>query len=220
MVNLLNIKVSNLCKSYKKSGRKFDVVKDFSHDFNEGHLIVLKGDSGKGKTTLLTLLALLQNEDSGEIYFDNKQVNNLSNEAKCNIRRDEIGIIFQDYNLLNGLTVIENVILADVAMKKLKRSDAEKKAMKYISLLGLEHRVNHYPFELSGGEQQRVGVVRAIFKEPSILFCDEPVSNLDDENSEKIVAFLNSYSHKENKLVIVSNHGKCFDEYADEIIEM
>ncbi|WP_163192188.1 ABC transporter ATP-binding protein [Clostridium thermarum] len=216
----MNIKLTNVCKAYKKNGRRNEILKSFSHYFEQGKLVVIKGDSGRGKTTLLSLLALLQKEDSGEIYFDGRLVSRLSSEERCIIRSKEIGIVFQDYNLLEGLTVMENIILADVVMRKLSKKAAEETAMKYISLFGLEHRIHHYPSELSGGEQQRVGIIRAMVKDPDLLICDEPVSNLDSDNSHKIVEFLHDYSHRRDKLVIVSSHNSCFEQYADTVIEL
>lgn len=216
----MDIRVKNLGKSYKKNGRKIPVIHDFCFIFEQGKITLVKGESGKGKTTLLTLLALLQKEDTGEIYFGDRLISCLNNEEKCKIRRKNIGIVFQDFNLINGLTVLENIILADVCEGSLSRKEAENKAVDVLKLLDLEHRRNHYPFELSGGEQQRVGVGRAIFKEPDVLICDEPVSNLDSENSKRIVDFLDEYCHKNNKLVIVTSHNEYFDTCADRVINI
>jgi len=214
----LNIKVSNLSKVYIKRNKRIEVIKDFNYLFESGKLYLIKGESGKGKTTLLTLLALLQNETGGEIYFDNEKVNSLNNERKCSIRKERIGIVFQDYNLFEGLTVLENIILLDVCENRWNKQEIIKKATEILDLLNLGHRATHYPFELSGGEQQRVGIARAIIKNPSVLICDEPVSNLDDENAKRIVDFINDYCHKNNKLVIVTSHNEYFDTYSDQIL--
>ncbi|MBZ4669708.1 MAG: transporter [Oscillospiraceae bacterium] len=214
----MNIKVSNLSKVYIKRNKRIEVIKDFNYLFESGKLYLIKGESGKGKTTLLTLLALLQNETGGEIYFDNEKVNSLNNERKCSIRKERIGIVFQDYNLFEGLTVLENIILLDVCENRWNKQEIIKKATEILDLLNLGHRATHYPFELSGGEQQRVGIARAIIKNPSVLICDEPVSNLDDENAKRIVDFINDYCHKNNKLVIVTSHNEYFDTYSDQIL--
>jgi ABC-type lipoprotein export system ATPase subunit len=216
----VNITVKELTKAYMKNKRKVGVLKKFSYSFESGKLYLIKGESGKGKTTLLTLLALLQKEDSGEIFFEDRLVSRLNNENKCKLRREEIGIIFQDYNLLEGLTALDNVILTEVCEKRINKLEVIKKAEEALELLNISHRQNHYPFELSGGEQQRVGIARAIIKNPSILICDEPVSNLDAENSNIIVNFLNNYCHNNNKLVIVAGHNDILDGYADEIIKL
>lgn len=214
----MNLTVKNLSKKYVKKRREVLILDNFNYEFHCGNLYVIKADSGKGKTTLLTLLALMQSEDSGEIYFDHKLVSNLGNEEKCKLRRDHIGIVFQDYNLLNGLSVLDNITCIDICEKKQNKEELNERAMKLLQMLNLQHRVNHYPFELSGGEQQRVGIARAIIKNPSILICDEPVSNLDKENSKNIVKFISDYCHNENKLVIVTSHNEYFDEVADKVI--
>ncbi|MBM7613947.1 ATP-binding cassette domain-containing protein [Alkaliphilus hydrothermalis] len=214
----MDLRVKNLCKDYIKNKRKINVIKNFNYHFKSGKIYLVKGESGKGKTTLLTLLALLQNETSGSIYFDDKQVNALNNEVKCQIRREKIGVIYQDFNLLDRLTVLENIILLDVCEKRKSKQEAISDAEKILEMLNLSHRANHYPFELSGGEQQRVGVARAVVKNPSILIGDEPVSNLDAENSKKIVDFIKHYCRDNNKLCIVTSHDESFDQYADEII--
>ncbi|HEY9059125.1 MAG TPA: ATP-binding cassette domain-containing protein [Pseudobacteroides sp.] len=216
----MRVSTVKLNKSYKKKGKQIEIIKDFSYDFKPGALYQIKGESGKGKTTLLTLLSLLQKQDSGEIFFNDELVSSLNYEKKCKFRREHIGIIFQDYNLLDSLTVIDNICLLDICENKVSAKDAYKKAEEVLSLLNLSHRSHHLPFELSGGEQQRVGIARAIIKNPSILICDEPVSNLDMENSKRIVDFINDYCHKNNKLVLVTSHNEYFDDYADEIINL
>lgn len=216
----MDIRVENLCKTYIKNRKEICVIDNFSYHFRQGKMYLIKGESGSGKTTLLTLLALLQNETSGNIFFDNKKVNTLNNEKKCKIRREEIGMVYQDFNLLDRLTVLENIILLDVCERMQSKQDAILQAEKTLSMLNLSHRANHYPFELSGGEQQRVGVARAIVKNPSILICDEPVSNLDGENTKKILEFINAYYKDNNKLCIVTSHDESFDRYANEIINL
>lgn len=216
----MRIAAKNICKSYKKKKRRIDVLKDFTYEFESGKLYLIKGESGKGKTTLLTLLALLQKEDSGELYFDDTEVSALGNKAMCTLRSNEIGITFQDSNLLDGLTVLENIVLSEVCEKKMTMEEATKGAEALLESLGLSHRVHHFPFELSGGEQQRVGIARAILKNPSILICDEPVASLDDDNAKKIVDYLDAYAHEKNKLVIVTCHDPNFDGCADAIIKL
>ncbi len=214
------VRVKNLSKSYTKKDREIRVFENFNYEFKSGKLYLVKGESGRGKTTLLTILGLLQNQTGGEIFFDDKKVSDKSNREKCNIRKEHIGIIFQDYNLLDGLTVCENVYILDAFDKKAEMPKIQEKALQLLKLLNIDKRKDHYPFELSGGEQQRVGIARAIMKNPSILICDEPVSNLDDANSKGITDFIDNYCHKENKLVIVTSHNNSFDEIADEVIKL
>lgn len=214
----MKIVVKNLSKSYSKGKRVIPVVTDFSYTFKKGGFYLIRGESGSGKTTLLTLLALLQDPDGGLIFFDDVLVNGLNSEQKCKIRRDKIGIVFQDFNLLAELNALDNVILTEVCEGKISLPKAKEKAEKILTLLKVQERASHYPNELSGGEQQRVGVARAIFKNPEVLICDEPISNLDDKNAEAIAEFLGAYSRDQGKLVIATSHGAGLDKYADEVI--
>ncbi|QUH30866.1 ATP-binding cassette domain-containing protein [Vallitalea guaymasensis] len=214
------IKVEHLSKQFVKKKRRINVINDFNYEFQSGKLYLIKGESGKGKTTLLTLLAFLQKEDGGKIIFNDIIVSNLKQEEKCNLRRKEIGIVFQDYNLFDNLTVMDNVVIVDVLKNKINKEEIYNKAKDIIGILGLEDRINHYPYELSGGEQQRVGIARAILKNPSILICDEPVSNLDKDNAVNIVEFIDGYCHNKNKIVIVASHDDYFDDCADYVINL
>lgn len=214
------IKVEHLSKQFVKKKRRINVINDFNYEFQQGKLYLIKGESGKGKTTLLTLLAFLQKEDGGKIIFNDIIVSNLKQEEKCNLRRKEIGIVFQDYNLFDNLTVMDNVVIVDVLKNKIDKEELYNKAKDIIGILGLEDRINHYPYELSGGEQQRVGIARAILKNPSILICDEPVSNLDKDNAVNIVEFIDGYCHNKNKIVIVASHDDYFDDCADYVINL
>ncbi|GMQ61066.1 ATP-binding cassette domain-containing protein [Vallitalea maricola] len=214
------IKVEHLSKQFVKKKRRINVINDFNYEFQSGKLYLIKGESGKGKTTLLTLLAFLQKEDGGKIIFNDIIVSNLKQEEKCNLRRKEIGIVFQDYNLFDNLTVMDNVVIVDVLKNKVNKQEIYNKAKGIIKLLGLEDRINHYPYELSGGEQQRVGIARAILKNPSVLICDEPVSNLDKDNAVNIVEFIDGYCHNKNKIVIVASHDDYFDDCADYVINL
>lgn len=214
------IKVEHLSKQFVKKKRRINVINDLNYEFQSGKLYLIKGESGKGKTTLLTLLAFLQKEDDGKIIFNDIIVSNLKQEEKCNLRRKEIGIVFQDYNLFDNLTVMDNVVIVDVLKNKINKEEIYNKAKDIIGILGLEDRINHYPYELSGGEQQRVGIARAILKNPSILICDEPVSNLDKDNAVNIVEFIDGYCHNKNKIVIVASHDDYFDDCADYVINL
>lgn len=216
----MNIKANNLCKSYIKDNVKVEVVKNFNYEFTENKLHLLKGPSGKGKTTLLSMLALIQKEDQGDILFDGQPVSALKSEKRCEIRSKHIGIVFQSYNLLSHLTCLENIIIADICTKKMSKSEATEKAIMLMDKLKIVFHKDKYPRELSGGEQQRVGIARALLKEPDICILDEPISNLDGENSEVIVELLNTYCHQKNKMGIISCHTDHFDSCSDEILNL
>lgn len=214
----MNIQVNSLNKSFIINKKNKHIISNFSHEFKSGELYVVKGSSGCGKSTLLSMLALIQNGDSGEILHNDKRVDNISFSKKSEILRKHIGIVFQDSNLLNGMNVMDNIILVSVCEKLLSKEEAFKKARKILAMLKLEDREKSYPMELSGGERQRIGIARAMLVDPEILICDEPVSSLDEENVNIIVDFLSEYCHTENKVVIVSCHSSQFDDLASEII--
>lgn len=219
----MEIVLEHVSKSYYHKRNEIEIIKDFNYTFESGKLYLIKGESGKGKTTLLTMIALLQDQNKGEIFFDNEGITGLSSYEKARIRREKIGIIFQDYNLFNELTVLDNVMMAEILCAKNMREDAaaiRNRAKECIELLGLTKRMDIPTKFLSGGEQQRTSIARAIIKEPSVLVCDEPVSNLDADNTERIVSFLDEFCHQKGGIAIVSSHDQSFDEYADAVVSL
>ena len=216
----MRVEVKHLEKSYRRKKQVVSIIKDFNHTFESGKMYVIKGESGKGKTTLLTMIGLLQGSDSGEICYDGRIVSNLSNAEQCKIRRDHVGIIYQDFNLFHNLTVLDNIVLINNCMYPEKKSKNYEKATRLLEQFGLQDRIQYHPLELSGGEQQRVGLVRAIMNQPDLLLCDEPISNLDSDNRQRIVEYIDEYCHNQGKIAIVSSHDKAFDEYADEVIQI
>lgn len=219
----MEVVLENISKSYYHKKNEIEIIQEFSHKFKSGNLYLIKGQSGRGKTTLLTMIALLQKQDKGEIFFDNTAISSLSSNKKAKIRNEKIGIIFQDYNLFNELTVLDNVMMADMLCSKNPRKNApyiEKRAKECIELLGLTKRMGVPAKFLSGGEQQRTSIARAIIKTPELLICDEPVSNLDSSNTGRIVEFMDDFCHQKNGIAIVSSHEQSFDDFADEVISL
>lgn len=219
----MEIVLEHVSKSYYHKRNEIEIIKDFNYTFESGKLYLIKGESGKGKTTLLTMIALLQDQNKGEIFFDNEGITGLSSYEKARIRREKIGVIFQDYNLFNELTVLDNVMMAEILCAKNMRENAaaiRNRAKECIELLGLTKRMDIPTKFLSGGEQQRTSIARAIIKEPSVLVCDEPVSNLDADNTERIVSFLDEFCHQKGGIAIVSSHDQSFDEYADAVVSL
>lgn len=217
---IYTLRCEDICKSYKIHGSKVDVIDHFSFTFESGNLYIIKGSSGSGKSTLLSLLALIQKCDCGQIYLSDHRVDNLDEHEKQKILLDKIGIVFQDSNLLNGLSNYDNIILALTCEKRYPTEEILKRANKIIALLGIEQIRDSFPMQSSGGERQRAGIARAIINDPDILFCDEPISSLDESNANIIIRFLADYCHSENKIVIVSCHSSAFDSVADKIIQM
>lgn len=217
----MEIVLEHISKSYYHKKNEIEIIQDFNHIFKSGNLYLIKGESGKGKTTLLTMIALLQSQDRGEIFFNDVPITHLSSNEKAKIRREKIGIIFQDYNLFNELTVLDNVMMAEMLCSKepsKKAASIEKRAKDCIELLGLTKRMEIPTKFLSGGEQQRTSIARAIIKNPALLVCDEPVSNLDPSNTSHIVEFMDDFCHQKDGIAIISSHEQSFDTYADEVI--
>lgn len=211
----MKITVKHLKKEYKKKKRIVTVINDFSHEFLSGKMYLLKGSSGAGKTTLLSMLGLLDTPSDGEIYYDDLLVSKLNEEQKTKIRRDRLGYVYQEHNLFGALTIEDNIKLAymDSVVPNL-----DEKITEVLGRVNLTSRMGHYPFEISGGERQRVAVARAILKKPHILICDEPISNLDEKNAQILIDYLCEIKETENCIIFVSCHTHHFDEYADEII--
>ena len=216
----MNIELVDVSKNYTKKNRQISVINHFSNRFEEGKLYLFKGSSGSGKSTLLSSISLIQEIDSGEIKYDEQNVEQLSQEEKCTIRRNNVGIVFQESNLLEGLTVLENVTVLPVCEKLMKKKEAQEKALSLLGRFGIEDKEDAYPAELSGGERQRVGIARALINSPKLLVCDEPTANLDDDNAKNIVELLKSISDTEKCIVIAACHSNHFDDVADEIIRL
>lgn len=209
-----------LMKSFVVKKQRLEVVKNFSHIFESGHLYIIKGSSGCGKSTLLSIISLLQGCDEGEVRINGTRVDNLQEWEKQKLLLTRIGIVFQESNLLAGLNVFDNVIVAAICEKIDTPESIRKRAEELLKLLQIENVCESYPMQISGGERQRAGIARAILSNPDILICDEPISSLDEKNTEIIIQFLSEYCHNENKLVIVSCHSSQFDSVADEIIKL
>lgn len=216
----MNIYLENITKSYYKNKKKVPILQNFSYDFETNKKYLIKGHSGCGKTTLLSLIALLDDEFSGKIYYNDQCVSQLSSEKKCLIRSKDIGIIFQDSYLFPGMTVLDNILLPDICEKRttLEKSLSDVEAL--LDKLSLKHRINHFPEELSGGERQRVCIARAILKKPKLLVADEPVSSVDSKNKEQIVNLLIKLSEELSCTLVVASHDNIFDDIVDDIVDM
>ena len=181
------IETKKLSKSYFLN-KKLNVLNNINIKIKKGDLVALLGPSGSGKSTLLHLLALLDRPSTGEIYFDSKKISLLSEKSKDNIRGNKISIIYQQNNLLNDFSALENVEIALISNGTTqKKSSLLAKAL--LSQVGLSKRYNHFPVDLSGGEQQRVAIARALINEPELILADEPTGSLDRFNSNEIFNF-------------------------------
>ena len=213
------IKVCNLTKKYQLNNELIVAIKDLSYDFHYGKLYAIMGHSGSGKSTLIHCLGLLDKFDLGKIYINGKDVDQLSQKEKSMIRNSRIGFVFQNYYLNNNMRAFENVMLPMIINKNYNNLDIKYKAQSLLKEMGLAERINHYPKQLSGGEQQRVAIGRALANDPDIILADEPTGNLDEENEIYILEKLKNLADN-GKCVIIVTHNQIIKKYADIVINM
>jgi len=217
----ISIEAINLKKIYLRGSEEIPAVNDVSMRINQGDFISIIGPSGSGKTTLINLLGFLDNPTSGELYLGGRSIFNhakpLSERKLTKIRRETFGYIFQNFYLIPTLTVMENVMLPLTFYRK---PGTENEAVKLLQLLGMEHRKNHLPGQISGGEMQRVAIARAMVNMPEILLADEPTGNLDTKRSAEIVQVLQELNRKVGLTIIMVTHNQDLARHADRMFEM
>tara|TARA_B100000131_G_scaffold306767_1_gene334192 strand:- start:586 stop:1269 length:684 start_codon:yes stop_codon:yes gene_type:complete len=206
------IKITNLSKKYEKN-KSIKVLKDLSFNFVSGKSYSIMGPSGSGKSTLLNMLSLIDSPTTGSIVINNKKINTNNNVENDIIRASKIGIIYQDKNLLSDFTALENVYLPNLLISKEKEKSKEL-AKKLIKEVGMITRLNHFPNELSGGENQRIAIARALINDPEIILADEPTGNLDSNNAKLIFKILFNLKNK-NRIIIFATHNRYFANMAD-----
>ena len=215
MNNFLRLK--NISKHFNNE-KKIKVLKDLSYDFNKGKTYALMGPSGSGKSTLLNLISLIDRPTLGSIKFDDDLVNFLNNKKNDIFRAKNIGIVYQQNNLLSDFTALENVYLANLSIKN-DKDLARTKAIDLLKKIGLSNRLNHFPSQLSGGECQRVAIARAIINDPEIILADEPTGSLDMRTAKEIFNLLKNQK-RSNRLIIFATHNRFFGQKADCLLEM
>ena len=206
--------VKNVSKVYSENSSKVIANDNISFEISEGEFVVILGPSGAGKSTLLNIIGGMDNASEGSINVFGKEIVGLNEDQLTKYRREDIGFVFQFYNLIPNLTVLENVELAGQIVKQ------PKKASEILKLVGLENRMDNFPSQISGGEQQRVAIARAIAKNPKLLLCDEPTGALDYRTGKNILNTLKRYSVDEKKTVIIITHNSSIAEAADKVIEI
>ena len=211
------ISLKNICKIYLKK-QKIKALNNININFNLGKIYSIVGPSGSGKSTLLNLISLIDKPSSGSLTINNSEID-FTNQSKNDLfRSSSIGIIYQNYNLLNDFTTLENVSLAELALTD-NVSQSKINGRKVLKNLGLASRMNHYPSELSGGENQRTAIARAIINKPKILLADEPTGNLDHKTAKSVFKTLFNL-RKNNRLIIFATHNREFADLSDCKIEM
>ena len=218
-MNKVVIKTNDLCKYYNE-GKHNEVkaVEKVDLEIKKGDFISIIGPSGSGKSTLLHLLGLLDRPTCGEIYFDGKNVSELSDNRVTKIRRERVGFVFQQFNLIPLLTALENVELP-MTINGHRKIDTKKRAKELLEKVGLGHRLNNRPPQLSGGEKQRVAIARALANDPEIIFADEPTGNLDTKTGREIIDLLRRMDKRGFTLVIIT-HDQRIAKVTEKIINI
>ena len=207
------IEFKNVNKIYKMGEVEIKALNKASFNVEKGELVVILGPSGAGKTTCLNILGGMDSATSGKVLVDNKGITNYSNKELIMYRRNDIGFVFQFYNLVQNLTALENVELA----VQLCKDHLDPKTI--LNKVGLKDRMNNFPSQLSGGEQQRVAIARAIAKNPKLLLCDEPTGALDYKTGKQILKLLEQTARKEKMTVIIITHNAAIAPMADKVIK-
>ena len=210
-------KLDNINLNYNVNGNDIRVLKNINFELKKNERVALVGESGSGKTSLLMLMSCLENPSTGSIIFNDEDFSKLSEKKKTEIRKKKIGLIFQQFYLIPNYTALENVMFP-MQINKIKNE--KKKAISILKEIGLAHRQNNLPSELSGGEQQRVAIARAISFDPEIILADEPTGNLDEKNTELVSNLLIDYSKKKKISLILVTHNIKLAKKCDRIIKL
>ena len=206
------IEFNNVTKQYKMGEVTINALNNTNFEIEKGELVVIVGPSGAGKTTTLNILGGMDTATSGKVLVDNKEITRLTNKQLITYRTNDIGFVFQFYNLVQNLTAKENVELATQLCPDALNVD------EILNKVGLENRKDNFPSQLSGGEQQRVAIARAIVKNPKLLLCDEPTGALDYKTGKSILKLLQNMARKENMTVIIITHNGAIAPMADKVI--
>lgn len=208
------LEVKNLCKKYQMGETEIIANNDINFEINEGELVVILGPSGAGKSTLLNIIGGMDSPTSGSIFIEGEDIAQYSEKQLTKFRREDIGFVFQFYNLIPNLTALENI---EIATQVDPTSGDPKEAL---IAVGLEDRMNNFPSQLSGGEQQRVSIARALAKLPKLLLCDEPTGALDYRTGKQILKLLEDTSRVDGHTVIIITHNQAIAGIADKVIEI
>ncbi|CAO6123546.1 COG4181 Predicted ABC-type transport system involved in lysophospholipase L1 biosynthesis, ATPase component [Candidatus Pelagibacterales bacterium] len=215
MSDLLELQDIHL--NYKTESTAVEVIRGVSLKINSNESVAIVGKSGSGKTSLIMLIAGLECPNSGKIIFEGEDISQYSEDRLADIRKRKIGIVFQSFYLIPNYTALENVSLV---LEINKVADAKKKSMELLEQLGLKDRINHFPSQLSGGEQQRVAIARSIVLNPKLILADEPSGNLDSENSKLIMSLLFKYCKQNGSSLVLVTHDQMLAKECDRIIEI
>jgi putative ABC transport system ATP-binding protein len=214
------IKLERVTKQFEEAGAMRTIFADVSIEFAKGEFVVLLGKSGSGKSTLLNLIGGIDMPTAGDVQVDGKAINRMSDTERTLYRRDNIGFVFQAFNLIPTLSVIENVLLPLELAGSASGSEARKQAVAMIERVGLTHRMNAFPDRLSGGEQQRVAIARALINDPDVVLADEPTGNLDADTGKQVLDLLDTLTRKAGKNLVMVTHSEEVIGLADRVLRL
>ncbi|MEC8721822.1 MAG: ABC transporter ATP-binding protein [Candidatus Thermoplasmatota archaeon] len=213
------LRAVDLWKIYPMGDTEVSALRGVSLGISQGEILAITGPSGSGKTTLLNCLSSLDTVSRGEIYFEERDISNISDNERTKLRGERMGFIFQQYQLIPVLNAVENVELP-LLLLNFPADEARKKALESLSMLGLSNRSNHKPSELSGGQQQRVAIARAIVHNPKILFADEPTGNLDSDTSDSVIQALEELNRIHGITIVIVTHDTSVSQRCNRILEI
>ncbi len=212
----MQLEVKELKKNVLFENQELNILKEVNMSCKSGEIVSIVGESGSGKSTLLNILSLLDDCTSGEYYWNDKNIFMLDRREKQELLVKKIGIVFQQYNLINTMTCFENVKAPLYLNYDVKRQEREQTVNAILERVGLSERKNHYPKTLSGGEQQRVAIARALINNPEVIFADEPTGNVDSENEKQILNIFREISNQ-GKIVVIVTHSEVVKAFSDKI---
>lgn len=212
------IKIENLSKTFRTEEVETTALNQVSLHVKEGEFVAIMGPSGCGKSTLLNIIGLLDNPSEGNYYFNGQEVGHLKEKQRTQVRKGNIGFIFQSFNLIDELNVYENVELPLVYLKK-KSSEKKKLITDILNRMNISHRAKHFPQQLSGGQQQRVAIARAIVAAPKLILADEPTGNLDSKNGSEVMNLLTELNQERTTIIMVT-HSQHDASYAHRVINL
>ena len=214
-----SVRASRVYKTYRSGGMEVNALEDISFSLDEGDFAAILGPSGSGKSTLMNVLGTIDKPTRGHVFIDGTDTSSMTGSELARFRNRKLGFVFQAFNLVNGITAQKNVELP-LMLSNVPRDEREKRARALLTQLGLGHRLSLKPTQLSGGEQQRVAVARALINKPSLILADEPTGNLDTKAGDEVVAILHKISREDKVTVVMVTHNPDITRHCDKVIRI
>ena len=213
------IKIENLTKTFRTTEVETLALNKVSLEVRDKEFVAIMGPSGCGKSTLLNIMGLLDNPTSGSYFLDGKEVGSLKEKDRTNVRKGNIGFVFQSFNLIDELNVFENIELP-LTYLKIPADERKRRVNEIMQRMNISHRAKHYPQQLSGGQQQRVAIGRALITRPALILADEPTGNLDTQNTSEVIALLKETSRKYEQTILMITHNRSIAQTADRVLQV